>query len=62
MSLAPNMNGVDIFGYLMRKIKTKQKKPTLELYSLLNSTYDFLADSNLGFQIKDNSFFMLFMI
>lgn len=38
-----SMNMVDIFGYLMTKMKVKHKKPMLELDVLFNNMNDFFA-------------------
>lgn len=58
-----NINMVDIFSYLISKMKVKQERPVFELYSVFSNMSDF-AESNNNFQIIKDYFFnlMLFMI
>lgn len=50
-----DVNVVDIFGYLMSKMKVKQKRPMFEIHPLFNDMSDFSAESN-NFQIIKDLF------
>lgn len=53
------MNVVDIFSYLMSKMKVKQKRPKFAIYSLFNNMSDFSAEWNNNFQIIKDYFSIL---